>query len=109
MILLVDAFFERVDKRSIAIAAIGRSWRCPARQFLSRAGASRLAGRDRFLEFYTADPLAIFFKRFALVTTIFVLIMMIDYAPIVRARFMASRLRQGSANSLPCPSSPAPA
>ena len=37
-----------------------------------------------FWSFYTADPLAIFFKRFALVTTIFVLVMMIDYAPVVR-------------------------
>ena len=37
-----------------------------------------------FWSFYTADPLAIFFKRFALVTTILVLVMMIDYAPIVR-------------------------
>ena len=37
-----------------------------------------------FWSFYTADPLAIFFKRFALVTTILVLIMMIDYAPVVR-------------------------
>ena len=41
------------------------------------------SGRERFLEsFYAADPLAIFFKRFALVTTILVLIMMIDYAPV---------------------------
>ena len=37
-----------------------------------------------FWSFYTADPLAIFFKRFALVTTILVLAMMIDYAPLVR-------------------------
>jgi NADH-quinone oxidoreductase subunit N len=33
--------------------------------------------------FYTADPLAIFFKRFAIVTTIFVLVMMMDYAPVI--------------------------
>ena len=38
-----------------------------------------------FWNFYAADSLAIFFKRFALVTTIFVLIMMIDYAPTVRS------------------------
>ena len=36
-----------------------------------------------FWNFYTADALAIFFKRFALITTILVLIMMIDYAPVV--------------------------
>jgi NADH-quinone oxidoreductase subunit N len=37
-----------------------------------------------FWSFYTADPLSIFFKRFSLVTTILVLVMMIDYAPTVR-------------------------
>src|SRR4051812_9809025 len=37
-----------------------------------------------FWSFYTADPLAIFFKRFALITTILVLAMMVDYAPVVR-------------------------
>ncbi|MGZ4983315.1 MAG: NADH-quinone oxidoreductase subunit N, partial [Chthoniobacterales bacterium] len=48
---------------------------------LSPAPAASAHG---FWSFYTADPLAIFFKRFAIVTTILVLIMMIDYAPIVR-------------------------
>src|SRR4029077_3369894 len=37
-----------------------------------------------FWNFYTADALAIFFKRFELVTTIVVLVMMIDYAPVIR-------------------------
>jgi NADH-quinone oxidoreductase subunit N len=43
-----------------------------------------VADATGFWSFYSADPLAIFFKRFALVTTILVLIMMIDYAPIVQ-------------------------
>ena len=55
-----------------------------------------VAGATGFWSFYTADPLAIFFKRFALVTTIFVLIMMIDYAPIVRSnRSTAPRHQSG--------------
>src|SRR5262249_4628567 len=37
-----------------------------------------------FWSFYTADRLAIFFKQFALLTTILVLIMVIDYIPVVR-------------------------
>src|SRR5881275_850445 len=36
-----------------------------------------------FWSFYTADSLSIFFKGFALITTILVLIMMIDYAPVL--------------------------
>ncbi len=54
------------------------SWR---RSFLAPPPAASATG---FWSFYTADSLAIFFKRFALVTTILVLIMMIDYAPVVR-------------------------
>jgi len=49
--------------------------------FLMPAPAPQPSG---FWSFYSADPLAIFFKRFALVTTILVLLMMIDYAPVVR-------------------------
>ncbi len=84
VILLVDAFAERIDKRAIAgVAIIGLGAVLLASFFLSPAPviAPNATG---FWSFYTADPLAIFFKRFALVTTIFVLIMMIDYAPIVR-------------------------
>ncbi len=49
--------------------------------FLQAAPAPEATG---FWSFYTADALAIFFKRFALVTTILVLLLMIDYAPVVR-------------------------
>ena len=49
--------------------------------FLAPAPAAAPTG---FWSFYTADPLAIFFKRFALVTTILVLVMAIDYAPAIR-------------------------
>src|SRR4029453_16054850 len=48
-----------------------------------------------FWSFYTADRLAIFFKQFALVTTIFVVIMMIDYAPVVRSFFPGAALQTG--------------
>ena len=85
VILLVDAFAEHIDKRSIAVAAmIGLGAVLLASFFLSPAPVVS-PGATGFWSFYTADTLAIFFKRFALVTTIFVLIMMIDYAPIVRS------------------------
>ena len=47
--------------------------------------APALESATGFWSFYTADPLSIFFKRFALLTTIVVLVMMIDYAPVVRS------------------------
>ena len=82
LILMIEAFADRIDKRSLAIASIlGLVAVLAASFFLSPPPPPTAIG---FWSFYTADSLAIFFKRFALVTTILVLIMMIDYAPIVR-------------------------
>ena len=82
LVLMIEAFAERIDKRSLAITAIiGLAAVLVATFFLSPPPAAEVTG---FWSFYAADSLAIFFKRFALVTTILVLIMMIDYAPIVR-------------------------
>lgn len=83
LILLVEAFADRIDKRTLAFAAIlGLAAVFVASFFLAPAPTDIPAGS--LWNFYTADPLAIFFKRFALVATILVLIMMVDYAPIVR-------------------------
>ncbi len=81
-ILMVEAFATTIDKRSLAIASIaGLVAVLAATFFLPSPPPAEATG---FWSFYTADSLAIFFKRFALVTTILVLIMMIDYAPVVR-------------------------
>ena len=65
------------DKRGLADRRDRSFSRRSRRHFLSCAGA---AGTPTgFWRFYTADPLAIFFKRFALVTTILVLVMVLDY------------------------------
>ncbi len=82
-VLMVETFFERIDKRTLAFAAIfGLAAVLAASFFL--APATTDVATTGFWSFYTADPLAIFFKRFALVTTILVLVMMVDYAPVVR-------------------------
>jgi NADH-quinone oxidoreductase subunit N len=81
LVLMVEAF-SGIDKRSLAITSIvGLGAVLLATFFLPAPPAAEASG---FWSFYTADSLAIFFKRFAIVTTILVLIMMIDYAPIVR-------------------------
>ena len=85
VILLVDAFAERIDKRSIAIAAIVGLGAVLLASFFLAPAPVVLPDVTGFWSFYTADSLAIFFKRVALGTTIFVLVMMIDYAPIVRS------------------------
>jgi NADH-quinone oxidoreductase subunit N len=84
VILTLEAFAPRLDKRILAyiaivslIAALSATW------FVEPMPAIESA--TGFWSFYTADRLSIFFKRFALITTILVLILMIDYAPVVRA------------------------
>ena len=82
-LLLTEAFAERIDKRSLALIGIaGLGAVFVATFFVAPPPAtSAVTG---FWSFYTADPLAIFFKRIALATTVLVLVMMLDYAPVVR-------------------------
>jgi len=83
LVLLFEVFADQIDKRTFAYTAmLGLATVFAATYFLP-AGGSETA-ENGFWSFYTADPLAIFFKRFALVTTILVLAMMVDYAPLVR-------------------------
>src|SRR5438132_5693522 len=85
-ILLVEAFVTKIDKRILAFVAIaGLALVLVASFFVApSAPTSQATG---FWSFYTADRLSIFFKQFSLLTTIFILIMMIDYAPVVRTSF----------------------
>jgi len=81
-ILSVEAFTRRMDRRIFAFAGIAGLVLVLVGTFFMAPDSStnRLTG---LWSFYTADPLSIFFKRFALVTTILVLVMMIDYTPVV--------------------------
>ena len=80
LVLLFEAFADTIDKRTLAFTAmLGLGAVLVASFFLTP-----ISGSGGLWNFYAADPLAIFFKRFALVTTILVLVMMVDYAPVVR-------------------------
>jgi NADH-quinone oxidoreductase subunit N len=81
-VLMIEAFLDKIDKRTLAFTAIFGLGAVLVASFLLTPATDIAA--TGFWSFYTADPLAIFFKRFALVATIVVLVMMIDYAPIVR-------------------------
>ncbi|MBA3651729.1 MAG: hypothetical protein H0W66_09695, partial [Chthoniobacterales bacterium] len=81
-LLLVESFAGTTDRRGVALAAIGGLvFVLVASFFLTPPPTASATG---FWSFYTADPLAIFFKRFALITTILILVMAIDYAPAIR-------------------------
>src|SRR6266850_3657698 len=94
LVLMAEAFFERSDKRPLALTAIFGLATVLAVSFLLTPTPTHVATTG-FWNFYTADPLAIFFKRFALVTTILVLVMMIDYAPVVRESIHGSTHQSG--------------
>ena len=93
-VLMAEAFATKIDKRVLAFIAItGLAIVLLATFFVDpTASPSQATG---FWSFYTADRLAIFFKQFALVTTIFVLIMMTDYAPVVRGSFPGATPQTG--------------
>jgi NADH-quinone oxidoreductase subunit N len=89
VILMFEAFATKLEKQVLAFAAIvGLVFVLIATFFLVPSPAPQQP--SGFWNFYTADSLSIFFKRFALLTTILVLIMMIDYAPVVRRSFPGS-------------------
>jgi NADH-quinone oxidoreductase subunit N len=86
LILMVETFATKIDKRIFAFAAIaGLAIVLLATFFVAPSPSPEQA--TGFWSFYTADRLSIFFKQFALLTTILVLIMMIDYVPVVRRSF----------------------
>src|SRR6476659_3212372 len=90
VVLMIEAFAGKIDKRILAFAAItGLAIVLLASFFVVPSPSPTNA--TGFWSFYTADRLAIFFKQFALLTTILVLIMMIDYAPVVRRSFPGSQ------------------
>jgi NADH-quinone oxidoreductase subunit N len=94
VILMTEAFAGKIDKRVLAYAAItGLAIVLLASFFVAPSPSPSHA--TGFWNFYTADRLAIFFKQFALLTTILVLIMMIDYAPVVRSFFPGAAPQTG--------------
>jgi NADH-quinone oxidoreductase subunit N len=92
VILMFEAFAPEMDKRLLAFAGIlGLAAVLVVSFFIVPSpAADQTTG---FWSFYTADSLSIFFKRFALLTTILVLIMMIDYAPVVESSVAPGKVR----------------
>ena len=83
LVLLFEMFADQIDKRTFAYTAmLGLATVFVATYFVPTGPTE--AAATGFWSFYTDDSLAIFFKRFFLVTTILVLAMMIDYAPLLR-------------------------
>ena len=100
VILMVEAFASKIDKRILAFIAItGLAIVFVASLFVAPFSSPNQA--TGFWSFYTADRLSIFFKQFALLTTILVLIMIIDYASVVRSSFPGMRDGVGEFFAIP--------
>jgi NADH-quinone oxidoreductase subunit N len=83
ILLMVESFSAELDRRLLAYAALlGLGAIFVATFFVAPASAVTSAP---LWNFYSADPVALLFKRIALVTTAFVLLMMIDFAPNLNA------------------------
>ncbi len=81
LVLMLEAFLPEERKRALCLGAIASlAVVFAATFFLSPANSQT----GPFWQFYSADALAIFFKRFALATTILVLIMSRDFAAITQ-------------------------
>ena len=75
VILMTEAFAGKIDKRVLAFAAIVGLAIVLIASFFVVPSVSPFQATG-FWSFYTADRMAIFFKQFALLTTILVLVML---------------------------------
>jgi len=100
VILMVEAFAAKIDNRILAFAGIGGLTIIFLASFFVAPFPSPNQATG-FWSFYTADRLSIFFKQFALLTTILVLVMMIDYIPVVRRSFPGSQSGLGEFFAVP--------
>ena len=94
ILLLAEAFADRAGRRTFAIAAIVGLVVVFLATFFLRTPPV-VPSVSGFWSFYTADALAIFFKRFALITTILVLVMSLDYAPAIERGVPAAKPEAG--------------
>ncbi len=87
LLLLFCEMFSRGDKRFLAWMGIAGLLVILAASFAAHPVSESFSNADTavtYQSFYSLDAPALFFKRFALVTTIVVLVMSIDYLGVIR-------------------------
>ncbi len=85
ILLLVEAFAGELDRRIFAWAAVAGL----GAVFVATFFAGMPSDAAPWQKFYALDSAALFFKRFALVTTIIVLVISVEYLGVV-SRFISS-------------------
>jgi NADH-quinone oxidoreductase subunit N len=93
VLLIAEAFDGASAKRGIVYAGIAGLIGILAATFFIDPAAMNAAAP--YARFYSADALAIFLKQFALLATIVVLVMSLEYAPTVEANMPSERRGAG--------------
>ena len=93
VLLIAEAFDGASAKRGIVYAGIAGLIGILAASFFIDPAAMNAAAP--YARFYSADALAIFLKQFALLSTIVVLVMSLEYAPTVEANMPSERRGAG--------------
>jgi NADH-quinone oxidoreductase subunit N len=93
VLLIAEAFDGASAKRGIVYAGIAGLIGILAASFFIDPAAMNTAAP--YARFYRADALAIFLKQFALLATIVVLVMSLEYAPTVEANMPSERRGAG--------------
>jgi NADH-quinone oxidoreductase subunit N len=93
ILLMAEAFAGAGHKRGIAYAGIVGLLGVLAATFVADPAAMNTAAP--YANFYRADFLAMFLKQFALLATVIVLVMSVEYAPTVEASMPSERRGAG--------------
>ena len=93
ILLMAEAFAGAGTKRGIAFMAIVGLFAILAATFFANPAA--IQAPAPYARFYAADNIAMFFKQFALVSTIFMLVMALEYAPVLEAAIPGERRGAG--------------
>lgn len=93
ILLMAEAFAGAGTKRGIAFMAIVGLVGILAATFFTSPSAIQASAP--YARFYTADTLAMFLKQFVLVSTIVVLVMALEYAPVLEAALPGERRGAG--------------
>ncbi len=95
ILLLAESFSSSSSKRSLAkIAIFCLGWVFAFSFFTDAAPA--LPEPGSFWNFYSADPVSMVFKRIALLTTMGVLLMALEYEPVLAANIPSARQGAGT-------------
>jgi NADH-quinone oxidoreductase subunit N len=93
IMLLIESFFSKFDRRYLGYAAlVGLAMIFVATFFITPQSAMSSAP---FWNLYSADATSLFFKRIALATTVGVIVMMLDFAPLLSSGLQGATSQSG--------------